>query len=113
MVARLKTEGSLELIWKKIKAGVQTALWDEFKDAYGNKPNNEKFIDLINNWQYLEPPDLSEIERALEVSTGYQAYLGEQNAPSELAVLSLWTNRHSSSEAQEAFNKHDGLELKP
>lgn len=100
---------------------MQAELWDEFQEAYSNNPSSAGFLALINNGQYLTLPDLSAIETALEVSPGYQAYLqeqmrlslGEQRLLLSLEKHGFWANRHSSSEAQEAFDKQYGLILKP
>ena len=82
----IQNEGSLEPIWSEIQGNVRDTLWEEFREAYANNPNNPRFIDMIDNGQYLNRPGLDEIEAQLMASPGREAYLAQQ------AQLSLRQN---------------------
>ena len=80
---------------------------------------------MINHaWQDLEAPKkLSEIEKQLLASDGYQQLLGLQMrdlfnlAQSPIMVRlhehSLWANRQENADAQHAFDKRFGLVIAP
>jgi beta-phosphoglucomutase-like phosphatase (HAD superfamily) len=63
LLEQLKQDGSLERIWDKMKARVQEEVWDEFKVAYAHRPDDARFLALIDNGQYLPSPDLSAVKK--------------------------------------------------
>ena len=79
-----------------------------------------KFLALMDHGKYLDLPDLSAVETRLFLSPGYQRCLNEQVRLSlsqqqlllSLGCNTLWSLRHQSPQAQEEFDKHDGLVLK-
>jgi hypothetical protein len=122
---QIQQENSLEPIWDKIKDIVAKEIWEEFHEAYQENPQHKSYTDLINyGGQFLYAPErLSEIEKQLLASDGYQQLIGLQirnlshtSPPSIIDHLhqhSLWANRHASQAFQEAFDKQFGLAIIP
>ena len=98
---------------------VQSELWDEFKEAYSNNADSVAFSGLIDCGSQINAPDVSLVEEALLTSAGYQAHLDQADHSAHepgLAPLlqhhGLWQQRHTSPEAQNAFDKQYGLALR-
>jgi len=93
LLERLNKDGSLEPIWEAIKTGVQTDLWDEFSEAYGNNPEDARFLALIDQGHDVSCPDLTDVETAPQGLLGHQAcQAGQQHG--------FWMNPSSSSTEQ-------------
>ncbi|PJD90470.1 MAG: hypothetical protein CK426_05420, partial [Legionella sp.] len=92
-------------------------LWDEFKEAYANKPEDARFRAMIKHGHDSNEPDLSALYSRLEASPGCRAFLyqseknglGEQKSSSSLVQHGLWANCHKSTEDQDALDKQYGL----
>jgi hypothetical protein len=95
LLERLKADGSLEPIWDAIKTQVQTELWDEFSKAYGNNPEDARFLALIDHGIYVPFTDVSALETALIASTGHQAS-PDTEAFESVAKHSLWASSPST-----------------
>jgi len=99
---------------------VQEVLWEEFAEAYANH-HDQRFLNMIDNGMYLNAFCITAIEAQLSASPGYRAYLNKQAQLSlseqslflSLEKKSLWANRHSSVEAQKAFDCQYGLIIAP
>jgi len=119
LVEQLKADGSLRLFWDAIKTAVQTALWDEFKEAYHNNPSDERFLALLDTGKYFVF-HVSAVETALLASPGYQAYLEEQmhlgrvarGLVPRLALHGFWDDLDSSASARESFDRKYSQVLK-
>ena len=90
LLERLKADGSLEPIWDAIKTQVQTQLWDEFSKAYGNNPEDARFLALIDHGIDVPFTDVSALETALIASTGDQA--SPAQASESVTQHSLWAS---------------------
>jgi len=90
LLERLTTAESLEPIWDAIKTQVQTELWDEFSKAYGNNPEDARFLALIDHGIDVPFTDVSALETALIASTGDQA--SPAQACESVAQHSLWAS---------------------
>ncbi len=102
IIDNMKASDSLESIWDKIEDKVRREIWGEFKEAYGNNPKDPRFIALMNCWQFVKAPELSDIEKQLEGSRGFRDFIG-------LSANSFWTNRNVNDSAHEAFDSRYGL----
>ena len=94
LLERLNKDGSLEPIWEAIKTGVQTELWDEFSEAYGNNPEDARFLALMDHGIDVPFTDVSALETALIASTGDQA--SPAQACESVAQHSLWASSPST-----------------
>lgn len=64
----LKENESVEPIWDAIKTDVEKELWDEFKEAFSNNPENTKFSALISNGMYVSLSE-TELEQVFDLSS--------------------------------------------
>ncbi len=48
LLDKIRTRENLMPIWGAIESKVKTALWDEFKEAYGNNQADKRFTDLFD-----------------------------------------------------------------
>ena len=94
LLERLTTDGSLKPIWDAIKTQVQTELWDEFSKAYGNNPEDARFLALIDHGIDVPFTDVSALETALIASTGHQA--SPAQACESVVRHSLWASPEST-----------------
>jgi hypothetical protein len=94
LLERLNAAVSLEPIWDAIKTQVQTQLWDEFSKAYGNNPEDARFLALIDHGIDVPFTDVSALETALIASTGDQA--SPAQACESVAQHGLWASSQST-----------------
>lgn len=124
ILERMQRDKPLEPIWDSIKASVERDLWDEFSEAYGNKPQDIAFVSLMNEgWKDLEAPkELPAIQAQLrslrcDLKEDLDAPLPElvqlnrsdEGMLTYLANSWFFENRHSSPEAQHHFDKQYGI----
>ncbi|PJD95490.1 MAG: hypothetical protein CK426_09310, partial [Legionella sp.] len=113
IVKKLLDSNGLEPIWDKIKAAVEARLWDEFKEAYANNPEDQRFRVMIEHGHDSHAPDLTAFYAQLEASPGYEAFLyqlqqknlAEQQFFFRANHHALWANRHHSADDQKAFDR--------
>ena len=54
LLDEIRTSDNLMPIWGAIEPTVKTALWDEFKEAYGSNQADKRFTDLFDTVEYLD-----------------------------------------------------------
>ena len=110
LLTEIQTTQSLAPIWDDIREKVRIKLWDEFKEAFAYDSNHTKFLELLDNGQYLPAFDTSSLDKDIQSSKGYQAYLGIQHG---LNCNYLWSNRHNSMKDQNDYDKQYGIIIRP
>jgi len=110
LIETLTADDNLGLIWAHIRTPVETALWEEFREAYGDNASDERFLNLLNFGNHIDAFDFTAIHEKLHESTGYQAYRIQQHA---LSLNSLWAQRGTSAEKQQDFDREYGLTISP
>lgn len=99
LIDQLKQDRSLEPIWALIKPSVQTQFWQEFHEAYDDDPSHPKLHQLLDNGIFLPIPPLTAIEEKLQTI----------DFSLSLHPSLLWSNRHQTAAAQQAFDQQFGL----
>ena len=105
LLSEIETNVSLAPFWHQIRDKVKTKLWDEFQEAFANHSGHTDFLSLLDNGQYLPAVDISDIQKRIRASLGYQAHHNHFG----FSQHHFWSSRHSSNKAQMDFDKQYGL----
>ncbi|WP_342227001.1 hypothetical protein [Rickettsiella endosymbiont of Rhagonycha lignosa] len=73
LIDQIKQDKCVDVIWDKIKTKITDRMFDEFGSLYNNKAD-PRFIDLVDNGQYIKLKDLSRFQKQISVSSGYKEY---------------------------------------